>query len=108
MYRRPWKWSIATALAAAVLIHLSAVAIAFHQESPAIPPTVADSTTIGITSPTSRRLPQIPILLSRPPHRSRHPNSLNLSNLLACSKRNGRPCPSGHPCKRGLQPGELP
>jgi TonB family protein len=48
IYRRPSKWPIATALAAAVLIHLSALAIAFHQESPATPPTAADSTTIGI------------------------------------------------------------
>ena len=83
IYRRPSKWPIATALAAAVLIHLSAVAIAFHQESPAIPPTVADSTTIGITSPTSRRLPQIPIFLSRRPNRSRQPISLNLRKLVA-------------------------
>jgi TonB family protein len=48
IYRRPSKWPIATALAAAVLIHLSAVAIAFHQESPATPPTATDSTTFGI------------------------------------------------------------
>ena len=48
IYRRPSKWPIATALAAAVLIHLSAVAIAFHQESPATPPTATDSTTTGI------------------------------------------------------------
>jgi TonB family protein len=47
IYRRPSKWPIATALAAAVLIHLSAVAIAFHQESPATPPTATDSTAIG-------------------------------------------------------------
>ena len=48
IYRRPSKWPIATALAAAVLIHLSAVAIAFHQESPATPPTVTDSAAIGV------------------------------------------------------------
>jgi TonB family protein len=42
------KWPIATALAAAVLIHLSAVAIAFHQESPATQLAAIDSTTIGI------------------------------------------------------------
>ena len=83
IYRRPSKWPIATALAAAGLIHLSAVAIAFHQESPAIPPTVEDSTTIGITSPTSRRLPQILIFLSRRPNRSRQPISLNLRKLVA-------------------------
>ena len=33
IYRRPSKWPIAAALTAAVLIHLSAVAIAFNQES---------------------------------------------------------------------------
>jgi hypothetical protein len=48
IYRRPSKLPIATALAAAVLIHLSAVAIAFHQESPATPPTVTDSAAIGV------------------------------------------------------------
>jgi TonB family protein len=48
IYRRPSKWPIATALAAAVLIHLSAVAIAFHQGSPATPPTATESTTFGI------------------------------------------------------------
>src|SRR5438132_13727699 len=46
--RRPSKWPIATALATAVLIHLSAVAVAFHQESPATRPTATDSTAIGI------------------------------------------------------------
>jgi hypothetical protein len=48
IYRRPSKWPIATALAAAVLIHLSAVAIALHQESPATPPTMTDSAAIGV------------------------------------------------------------
>src|SRR5438067_4082654 len=48
IYRRPSKRPIAAALTAAVLIHLSAVAIAFHQESPPTPPTATDSTTIGI------------------------------------------------------------
>ena len=33
IYRRPAKWPIAIVLTAAVLIHLSAVAIAFHQET---------------------------------------------------------------------------
>jgi len=67
IYRRPSKWPIATALAAAVLIHLSAVAIAFHQESPATPPTVADSALSEFTSSMIRRFLQIPIFLSRPP-----------------------------------------
>jgi TonB family protein len=48
IYRRPSKWPIATALAAAVLIHMSAVAIAFHQESPAILPVATDPTIIGV------------------------------------------------------------
>lgn len=38
IYHRPSKWPIATALGAAVLIHLSAVAIAFHPDSPAVEP----------------------------------------------------------------------
>ena len=48
IYRRPSKWPIATALAAAVLIHLSAVAIAFRQESPPTAPGAIDPTTIGV------------------------------------------------------------
>jgi TonB family protein len=48
IYRRPSKWPIATALTAAVLIHLSAVAIAFHQESHAIFPAATDPTTIRV------------------------------------------------------------
>ena len=48
IYRRPSKWPIAAALIAAVLIHLSAVAIAFHQESPAILPAATDPTIIGV------------------------------------------------------------
>jgi TonB family protein len=38
IYHRPSKWPIAAALGTAVLIHLSAVAIAFHRESPATEP----------------------------------------------------------------------
>lgn len=64
IYRRPSKWPIATALAAAVLIHLSAVAIAFHQESPATPPTATASAAIGVyftdDSPTPPD-PDIPV-----------------------------------------------
>ena len=48
IYRRPSKWPIAAALTAAVLIHLSAVAIGFHQESPAIFPAATDPATIGV------------------------------------------------------------
>jgi TonB family protein len=42
IYHRPSKWPIATALGTAVLIHLSAVAIAFHRESPATEPAIVD------------------------------------------------------------------
>jgi len=38
IYHRPSKWPIASALSAAVLIHLAAVAIAFYRESPATEP----------------------------------------------------------------------
>jgi hypothetical protein len=48
IYRRPSKWPIAAALAAALLIHLSAVATAFHQESPAILPAATDPTITGV------------------------------------------------------------
>ncbi len=48
IYRRPSKWPIATALAAAVLIHVSAIAIAFHQESPVTQPAVTESAAVGI------------------------------------------------------------
>jgi len=48
IYPRPAKWPIAAALAAAVLIHLSAVAIAFHQDSSATQPAATDSTTIAV------------------------------------------------------------
>jgi TonB family protein len=48
IYRRPSKWPIATALSAAVLIHLSAVAIAFHQEPPATQAIATDSPALGV------------------------------------------------------------
>src|SRR6267142_871393 len=48
IYRRPSKWPIAAAVTAAVIIHLSAVATAFHQESPAILPAATDPTIIGV------------------------------------------------------------
>jgi len=66
-YRRPSKWPIATALAAAVLIHLSAVAIAFHQESPPTQPAVTDSTTIGIDLADDSPNPPDPDISVPPP-----------------------------------------
>jgi TonB family protein len=46
IYHRPSKWPIATAFAAAVLIHLSAVAIAFHREPLSTPLITTDFTPI--------------------------------------------------------------
>jgi hypothetical protein len=51
IYRRPSKWPIVIVLTAAVLIHLSAVAIAFHQKSPAILPAATDPAIIGVYFP---------------------------------------------------------
>jgi hypothetical protein len=89
IYRRPSKWPIAAALTAAVLIHLSAVAIAFHQGSPAILPAAADPTIIGVYSLTMRRLLQIRIFPFRPPDRFRQPILSNLRKLVARSKYSG-------------------
>ncbi len=65
--RRPSKWPIATALAAAVLIHLSAVAIAFHQESPATPPAAIDPATIGVYFADEPPTPPDPDISVPPP-----------------------------------------
>ena len=67
IYRRPSKWPIATALTAAVLIHLSAVAIAFHQESPAILPAATDPTTIGVYFADDPPTPPDPDISVPPP-----------------------------------------
>ena len=69
VYRRQSKWPIATALAAAVLIHLSAVAIAFHQESPVTPPTETDSATVGIYFADEPPAPPDPDISLPPPLR---------------------------------------
>ena len=66
-YRRPSKWPITTALAAAVLIHLSAVAIAFHRESPATPTTAIDPTTIGVYFADELPTPPDPDISVPPP-----------------------------------------
>lgn len=69
IYRRPSKWPIASALAAAVLLHLSAVAIAFHRESLASRPAAADdSVAVGLDpagEPTTS--PESDISLPPPP-----------------------------------------
>ncbi len=67
IYRRPAKWPIAAALAAAVLIHLTAVAIAFHQESPAILPAATDPTIIGVYFADAPPTPPDPDISVPPP-----------------------------------------
>ena len=67
IYRRPSKWPIAAALTAAVLIHLSAVAIAFHQESPAILPAATDPTIIGVYFADAPPTPPDPDISVPPP-----------------------------------------
>src|SRR5205814_7575573 len=86
IYRRQSKWPIATALAAAVLIHLSAVAIAFHQESPVTPPTETDSATVGIYFADEPPASPDPDISLPPPYGFRQPISLNPRNHGACSK----------------------
>jgi TonB family protein len=67
IYRRPSKWPIATALTAAVLIHLSAVAIAFHQESPPAQPTATDSPFFGVEFVDDPPIPPEPDISVSPP-----------------------------------------
>lgn len=67
IYRRPSKWPIAIALTAAALIHLSAVAIAFHQESPAILPAATDPTTMGVYFADDPPTPPDPDISAPPP-----------------------------------------
>ena len=67
IYRRPSKWPIAAALAAAVMIHLSAVAIAFHQEPSATQPTAIDFKTIGVDLADDPPTPPDPEISVPPP-----------------------------------------
>lgn len=68
IYRRPSKWPITAALAVALLIHLSAVAIAFHQELPTPQPAETDAPTIGIDlSPEPPTPPPEPDISVPPP-----------------------------------------
>ena len=84
IYRRPSKWPTVIVLTAAVLIHLSAVAIAFHQESPAIFRAAIDPAIIGVYfDDDANPAAQIPIFLSNRPHRFRQPILLNPGKLVA-------------------------
>jgi TonB family protein len=67
IYHRPSKWPIATALGAAVLIHLSAIAVAFHREPTATEPAIADdSVSFGFEPAEDPSIPPDPDL-SLPP-----------------------------------------
>jgi hypothetical protein len=84
IYHRPSKWPIATALGTAVLIHLSAVAIAFHRESPATEPAIVDDfVPFGFEPADDPPIPLIPTSLCyRPLRRQRsissRPTTLNV------------------------------
>ena len=69
IYHRPSKWPIAAALGTAVLIHLSAVAIAFHRESPATEPAGADypDPFVDIESADDPQIPPDPDISLPPP-----------------------------------------
>jgi TonB family protein len=59
IYHRPSKWPITTALGAAVLIHLSAVAIAFHRE-PIAQSTASDSIIFPVDGEYTEPIPLDP------------------------------------------------
>ena len=68
IYHRPSKWRIATALGAAVLIHLSAVAIAFHRESSAAElPGAIDFVPFGFEPADDLPIPPDPNISLPPP-----------------------------------------
>jgi hypothetical protein len=83
IYRRPSKWPIVIALTAAVLMHLSAVAIAFHQESPAILPAAIDPTIIGVYFADGPPTPPDPDISVPPSGPARQPILSNLRKLVA-------------------------
>lgn len=70
IYHRPSKWPIATALGTAALIHLSAVAIAFHRDSPAAEPAGAiDFVPFGFEHADDPPIPPDPDMSLSPPPR---------------------------------------
>ena len=83
IYRRPSKWPIAAALTAAVLIHLSAVAIAFYQESPAILLAATDPTIIGIYFADAPPTPPDPDISVPPPGPIPAADFIDLRKLVA-------------------------
>jgi TonB family protein len=104
IYHRPSKWPIAIALGTAVLIHLSAVAIAFHREPLITEPALSDSTFIPIDPtddpPQSPPDPDIPIPPAPPPptmdfiepHET--PRAITIDRIPAPIRRVGQTRPS--------------
>ena len=102
IYRRPSKWPIATALTAAVLIHLSAVAIAFHQESHAICPAATDSTTIGVYfADDPQTAPPDPDISVPAPVAVPASDFIEPEETRRVIKMQRTPLPLGHPGKHG-------
>ena len=101
IYRRPSKWPIAAALTAAVLIHLSAVAIAFHQESPAILPAATDPTIIGVYFADAPPTPPDSDISVPPPGPVPAADFIEPEETRGVIKTQGPPLPVGHPGKRG-------
>jgi len=67
IYHRPSKWPIATALGTAVLIHLSALAIAFHREPAMTQLTASDSTIFPVDVDDEQSVPPNPNTSVPPP-----------------------------------------
>ena len=68
IYHPPSKWPIATVLGTAALIHLSAVAIAFHRDSPAAEPAGAiDFAPFGFEPADDPPIPPDPDMSFSPP-----------------------------------------
>ena len=67
IYHRPSKWPIATALGTAVLIHLSALAIAFHREPAMTQLTASDSTIFPVDVDDEQSVPPNPNASVPPP-----------------------------------------
>jgi hypothetical protein len=101
IYRRPSKWPIAAALTAAVLIHLSAVAIAFHQESPAILPAATDPTIIGVYFADAPPTPPDPDISVPPPGPVPAADFIEPEETRGVIKTQRTPLPLGHPGKHG-------
>ena len=102
IYRRPSKWPIAAAVTAAVIIHLSAVAIAFHQEPSPTQPAAIDSKTIGVDLADDPPTPAPDLDISVPP-----PGLVPAADFIEPQETRGviktqqPPLPLGHPGKYG-------